>query len=1598
MVKGKREQSRSLALKAKNESSDKESSTSDSEDKEYVMAVRDFKKFFKRRGMFVRQSRDERKSFQRSKDDKNGKSKRNCFRCGDPNHLIRKCPKPPRSKNQRDFVGGTWNDNGKDKEKKTKDETCLVAQASNEQLIHRIHQLDMTYRPFHSEQRAASELLENDCIGSVTTWEDLVEKFVQKFYQPSYDNEEINAEEDDDSDDIADNFKIEGNLVDYETPLCKAFNDFNYLLKINTDLFTFDIQGIRTYEEYEVNNPVTRDLEGPLLDNGVPYQLCDHICEPYRFKNGVTKWPMCSSDIDGFCNGEELLGMVPQDYDVSSAIPRSFIHVVYAISLSLYPFTERYAQPYFFSCLIRQEIWLRVQQMMKGSDIGIQEKKAELFNELERFTSTEGGSIESHYHRFSKLMNYFKRNKHFPKKIASNLKFLNNLQPEWSRHVTIVHQTKDLHTADYTQLYDFLKYNQKEVDELIAKRFAKAQDPLALMGNSNNPFNYPVFHPDLPSSTNQNGNRNVVTTRVKGNTIENNGNQVRCYNCRGLCHLSRNCTVRPRRRDAAYLQTQLLIAQKEEARIQLQAEEFDLMQASTSGTQRDKAPVYDSDGSTEVQLHDNFYDDEIFNIFTQEEQYTELFEPIPEPHQEQQNDSNVTFAVSSVKQGRGTIEQHPANVEETRVLYDSLYNNLATEVEKVNSINRKLRETNANLTTKLARYKNQEKCFEISQEKHDKLERCYQQSIYQEQCLTKKINALHLSSDITTKTRRPQPRSNTKNDRAPSASKSSSIKNKEVKVEDHPRNLRLSKNKKHMSSECNSIKLAIWNDKYEIVCAMCNQCSITENHDVCVLNYVNGMNSRSKKQKVNVSNIANQTTQKAQIWKPKNVGSKERLASPNPSKLRMRLRWSPTGKMFDIQGKLVASNESNGDNAYTPNPQEPTIKRFLSSTFSLGMLSKYVCAIATACYTQNRSTIHRQFDKTPYDLINDRKPDILFLHVFGALCYPKNDREDIGKLGAKGLDHPYAPSTITTQKPTEGELDLLFEAIYDDHVGGQPSAAPRTVAAAQAPQFKRLDVWVLVPPPDNIKPLTLKWLFKNKHDEENTVIRNKTRLVVRGYRQEEGIDFDESFAPVARMKAIRIFLAYATHKSFTVFQMDVKTAFLHGALKEDVSKERKGIVPTKMELVLEQSQQGTSHEVPSVLSLLLDQDLAIGNGGLPPYLLHLEGLVSILRTELLSNPSEIVALKLMKKMTDIYFTRVTKNAESIFSLSPRQMALWTSQREDHTSDGLRTVPISGLGQTMNDKTYRCVLCYWLAGKEVDIGLDGGRDKPLRPADILLYSWDGGLDMCVDLTGSSPLTQTGMVDFVLGRTVIDDAQRKRDKYMAKCAAIGYGFIPFSFSFWGKSKLEVAEKATMNERSLEDKYDIVRSIGEECIQDEELWDLLKRIPHPICYDGFEPSGRMHIERGVMKTINVNKLTSAGCEKTLNSFGLLMRSIKEHNNIGIWCSQIMGRNEKDDLTAAQILYPLMQCADAFFLKYRCGYLMIQFKNRVFSSYEELVADYAKGDLHLADLKPALSKALNEILQPVRDHFENDENAKALLEKVKGVTKLQNDASAFE
>nr|GEY94374.1 retrovirus-related Pol polyprotein from transposon TNT 1-94 [Tanacetum cinerariifolium] len=307
----------------------------------------------------------------------------------------------------------------------------------------------------------------------------------------------------------------------------------------------------------------------------------------------------------------------------------------------------------------------------------------------------------------------------------------------------------------------------------------------------------------------------------------------------------------------------------------------------------------------------------------------------------------------------------------------------------------------------------------------------------------------------------------------------------------------------------------------------------------------------------------------------------------------------------------------------------------------------WVEAVVTACFTQNRSIILLQHRKTPYELLHNKLPDLSFFHVFGTLCYPTNDSENLGKLQPKadiGIFIGYAPTkkafriynrhtrrivktihvdfnelmamaskqtssgpalnemtpaTISSglvQKsssstpyvqPSRNNWDLLSSTTVDqDAPSSSKSYTTIEIQSSVIPQDveeDNLDMEVAhmgndslfgvhipevtfaksltssndlrcgsSPRPDQVMVITLKWIYKVKLDEMGGILKNKARLVARGYRQEEGIDFEESFAPVSRLDAIRIFLAYAAHKNMVVYQMDVKTAFLNGNLREEV--------------------------------------------------------------------------------------------------------------------------------------------------------------------------------------------------------------------------------------------------------------------------------------------------------------------------------------------------------------------------------------------------------------------------------------------------------------
>nr|GEU97064.1 hypothetical protein [Tanacetum cinerariifolium] len=379
----------------------------------------------------------------------------------------------------------------------------------------------------------------------------------------------------------------------------------------------------------------------------------------------------------------------------------------------------------------------------------------------------------------------------------------------------------------------------------------------------------------------------------------------------------------------------------------------------------------------------------------------------------------------------------------------------------------------------------------------------------------------------------------------------------------------------------------------------------------------------------------------------------------------------------------------------------------------------WVEAVATACFTQNRSIIRLRHGKTPYELLHSKLPDLSFFHVFGALCYPTNNSENLGPVLnemtpgtiSSGLVQKSSPSSSYVP-PSRNDWDLLFQPMFDEllnpspsvanqapadiapiaevilpeqadstsshssmtidqdaptlsnslttteiqssvipqdveddnldmevtHMGNDPlldvsipeatsvhsssTASPHSNVQTNHPiphhnskwtkdhplnniigqlsrpvstrlqlheqalfcyydafltsvepktykevltqscwieamqeelnEFERLEVWELVPRPDKVMVITLKWIYKVKLDELGGILKNKACLVARGYRQEERIDFEESFALVARLEAIRIFLAYAAHKNMIVYQMNVKTAFLNGNLRQEV--------------------------------------------------------------------------------------------------------------------------------------------------------------------------------------------------------------------------------------------------------------------------------------------------------------------------------------------------------------------------------------------------------------------------------------------------------------
>ncbi|GJZ49276.1 retrovirus-related pol polyprotein from transposon TNT 1-94 [Tanacetum coccineum] len=211
--------------------------------------------------------------------------------------------------------------------------------------------------------------------------------------------------------------------------------------------------------------------------------------------------------------------------------------------------------------------------------------------------------------------------------------------------------------------------------------------------------------------------------------------------------------------------------------------------------------------------------------------------------------------------------------------------------------------------------------------------------------------------------------------------------------------------------------------------------------------------------------------------------------------------------------------------------------------FSKAPLFLWAEAINTACYTQNRLLILLRYNKTLYKLMQDKKPDLSFFHVFGSLCYPTNDNDELGKLDAKAdiAETPCVQLPIDQDAPSTS-IPSTQEQEHSPNISQGFKESPKIPSFRDNPLYESFH-----------EDITSQGSSSNvKTDEFGGVLKNKARLVAQGFRQEEGIDFEESFAPAARIEAIRIFVANAAHKNMTIYQMDVKTDFLNGELKEEV--------------------------------------------------------------------------------------------------------------------------------------------------------------------------------------------------------------------------------------------------------------------------------------------------------------------------------------------------------------------------------------------------------------------------------------------------------------
>ncbi|GJY94129.1 hypothetical protein Tco_0510490 [Tanacetum coccineum] len=737
------------------------------------------------------------------------------------------------------------------------------------------------------------------------------------------------------------------------------------------------------------------------------------------------------------------------------------------------------------------EMWKAIERLKQGESINVQDLKTNLYCEFGKFTSQDGESLESYYSRFYKMINELVRNQCDVTNHQVNIQFLLQLQPEWQRFVTLVKQSQELKTVSYHKLYDILKQHQNEVNEIRAKKTTATRNRGKAIVNSSTPTYdqepamvidddemskekeidklmalislsfkkiYKPTNNNLITSSNTNRAHQDNTLRINRGTGYNNHRVVNIAEAReNVAKVS------------TYHKEKMLLCKQEEVRIQLSDEQADWrddtddepddqelearymymaqIQEVTPDAVDNSGSIFDTEPLQKVQN-----DDDNYNVFANDRDHLEQPESVKNTYLEEQGDTNITIDSLDMCTNGETIDQDDDDHARERDLLASLINKLKCEIDESKNRNKLLESSNKTLVDKLKGeikdFKTKNKSLESSnnyfKEANNKLSKTNQLMLKDLKKFQAKLESFVKTEffknaqranprlyDIgvipTTSVSRPQLKSNQLEDRV----MPNNSQGKKQEVEEHHRNFKFSKNKTSVTA-CND-SLNAKTSNVNFVCVTYEKCVLNDNHDICVLYYINGVNSRTKQPiVVPISTREPKRTMNQSVATPLKRTVASESTNQNP-KSKIRKQYEQISKTCKWWYSKITPP------GYKWKPKSSTLNVKPNVSMPLGNISR------TTNISESITLRGSTLSNTPFSFNSfaDRRDNSIHRPLWVLKAHDRKSQ------ASNQEDVPQAAEIITTPN----ELDLLFSLMFDELLNGTTLVVSKssTVNAVDAP-------------------------------------------------------------------------------------------------------------------------------------------------------------------------------------------------------------------------------------------------------------------------------------------------------------------------------------------------------------------------------------------------------------------------------------------------------------------------------------------------------------------------------------------------------------------